>query len=307
MSSTRRRAFAVIAAGALAVSVAYAVPAYAAPPSNNNSVKKITKAVTLDGVLEHLEALQGIADANGGNRAAGLPGYEASVNYVMDQLTAAGYQPVKQAFQFEYFEENSELIRVSPQPTTFEEGTDFLRNTFDSGTPEGTATGPLVLVDFTNPPVPHGRQQRLRRGRLDRFPGRWHRAGATRHMRVRRQGPQRAGRGAAAVIIANDGRAGRAREHDRRRYGTHHPRGLDDHCCEPRPREHARSHRHGEGGLRGRRAHRLERDRRDRDRERRERRHGRARTSTACRRAPASTTTGREALRCSRPRSRCRR
>ncbi len=54
MSSTRRRAFAVIAAGALAVSVAYAVPAYAAPPSNNNSVSKLTKAVTLEGVMDHL-------------------------------------------------------------------------------------------------------------------------------------------------------------------------------------------------------------------------------------------------------------
>ena len=122
MSSTRRRAFAVIAAGALAVSVAYAVPAYAAPPSNNNSVKKLTKAVTLDGVMEHLRALQEIADDNGGNRAAGLPGYEASVDYVMEQLQAAGYHPVKQAFEFDYFEEKSELIRVSPKPRTFVEG-----------------------------------------------------------------------------------------------------------------------------------------------------------------------------------------
>jgi hypothetical protein len=87
MSSTRRRAFAVLAASALAVSVAYAAPAYAAPPSNNNSVKKITKAVTAEGVLDHLEALQGIADANGGNRAVGQPGFAASVDYVMNQLT----------------------------------------------------------------------------------------------------------------------------------------------------------------------------------------------------------------------------
>ena len=32
---------------------------------------------------------------------------------------------------------------MSPDPRTFEEGTDFLRNTFDTGSPEGTATGAL--------------------------------------------------------------------------------------------------------------------------------------------------------------------
>jgi Zn-dependent M28 family amino/carboxypeptidase len=139
----------VLAASALAVSVAYASPAYAAP--NNNSVKKITKAVTLDGVLDHLEALQEIADDNGGNRAAGLPGYEASVDYVVEQLEGAGYEPEVQSFQFDFFDENSELIRVSPNPRTFVNEVDFLRNTFDSGTPEGTATGGLVPVGLVIP------------------------------------------------------------------------------------------------------------------------------------------------------------
>ena len=213
MSSTRRRAFAVLAAGALAVSVAYAVPAYAAPPSNNNSVNKITKAVTLDGVLEHLEAFQDIADANGGNRAAGLPGYEASVDYVMEQLRAAGYDPVKQPFQFDYFEENSELIRVSPQPTEFQEGVDFLRNTFTSGTPEGTATGTLVGVDLAIPPVPDspagsGGTSGCTAGDFAGFP-----AGGIALMQrggcgfaVKALNAQAAG--AAGAIIMNDGRAG---------------------------------------------------------------------------------------------------
>jgi Zn-dependent M28 family amino/carboxypeptidase len=149
MPSTRRRALAALAAGALAVSVAYAAPAYAAP--NNNSVKKITKAVTLEGVMTHLEALQDIADANGGDRAVGRPGFRASVDYVVGQLTAAGYTPQVQPFEFEYTEDNSELIRVSPNPRTFVEGTDFLRNSFDTGTPQGTATGTLVPVGVVVP------------------------------------------------------------------------------------------------------------------------------------------------------------
>ena len=37
-------------------------------------------------------------------------------------------------------------VRNSPNPRTFVEGTDFLRNAFDTGTPEGTATGTLVAL-----------------------------------------------------------------------------------------------------------------------------------------------------------------
>jgi Zn-dependent M28 family amino/carboxypeptidase len=119
---------------------------------NNNTVKKLTKAVTVEGVLDHLEALQEIADDNGGNRAAGLPGYKASVDYVVSQLEDAGYDPQVQEFIFDYFEENSELIRVSPSPRTFIDGTEFLRNTFDTGSPEGTATGTLRPIDLNLDP-----------------------------------------------------------------------------------------------------------------------------------------------------------
>ena len=86
----------------------FASPAFAAP--NNNSVKKLTKAVTLEGVMNHLEAFQGIADQYG-DRAAGRTGYGASVDYVVDQLEGAGYTPEVQPFEFPYYEENSELIR----------------------------------------------------------------------------------------------------------------------------------------------------------------------------------------------------
>ena len=40
---------------------------------------------------EHLDALQRIADRNGGNRAAGTPGYDASARYVAGALRAAGW------------------------------------------------------------------------------------------------------------------------------------------------------------------------------------------------------------------------
>src|SRR5690349_14268590 len=148
-----RRAARTLGAATAALTLIAAPTALASP--NNNTVAKLTKAVTAEGVLDHLEALQRIADANGGNRASGRPGYKASVDYVVGQLRAAGYAPQIQEFTFDYFEENSKLIRNSPQPRTFAEGTDFLRNTFDSGSPEGTATGPLRPVDLVlNPAGP---------------------------------------------------------------------------------------------------------------------------------------------------------
>ena len=50
----------------------------------NNTYDKLLGCVTLEGVREHQAALQAIADANGGTRAAATPGYDASVDYVID-------------------------------------------------------------------------------------------------------------------------------------------------------------------------------------------------------------------------------
>ena len=146
--SFRIRALAVAAAIALTGAVA-AAPASA--QSNNNTVKKLTQAVTADGVLAHLEAFQGIADEFG-DRAAGRPGYDASVDYVVEQLEAAGYTPEVQEFEFDYIDDDSQLIREEPDPKTWVNQLDFLKPDFDTGTPQGTATGPLFLADLNLDP-----------------------------------------------------------------------------------------------------------------------------------------------------------
>lgn len=183
-------------------------PAYADP--NNNTVRKLTEAVTVDGVVDHLEALQEIADANG-DRASGRPGDRASVDYVVEQLEDAGYAPTVQEFDFPYFEENSELIRVSPNPRTFVNGTDFLRNAFDSGSPEGTATGALVPVGLViNPSLPpNSNTSGCEAADFAGFP-----AGGVALMQrgscgfaVKALNAQAAG--AAAVVIMNEGQPGR--------------------------------------------------------------------------------------------------
>ncbi|WP_162599840.1 M28 family metallopeptidase [Nocardioides solisilvae] len=112
----------------------------------HDELGKLTRKVTAKGVLRHLDALQDVADRYG-DRAAGRPGYEGSVRYVERQLRKAGYEPQVQEFTFEYVEDDSVLERLDPAPRSFEEGVEFLRNSFDSGTPEGEATGSLVVVD----------------------------------------------------------------------------------------------------------------------------------------------------------------
>ena len=47
--------------------------------------------IAVANVKAHLQQLQSIATANGGNRAHGRPGYRASVDYVKAKLDAAGY------------------------------------------------------------------------------------------------------------------------------------------------------------------------------------------------------------------------
>jgi len=55
-------------------------------------VRQLASAVTDSEALEHLQALQKIADENGGNRAVGTPGYDASVDYVVGVLRGAGFE-----------------------------------------------------------------------------------------------------------------------------------------------------------------------------------------------------------------------
>src|SRR5205823_1170936 len=54
--------------------------------------------------LRHLEALQAIATANAGNRAAGTAGYDQSAQYVAEKLKAAGYSVSFEEFEFPFFE-----------------------------------------------------------------------------------------------------------------------------------------------------------------------------------------------------------
>jgi Iap family predicted aminopeptidase len=72
------------------------------------------------GLRKHLRALQEIADQNGGNRAAGTPGSEASAEYVAARLREDGWRVELDPVTFRYFDERS-----PPRLDDLEEGNEF--------------------------------------------------------------------------------------------------------------------------------------------------------------------------------------
>jgi Zn-dependent M28 family amino/carboxypeptidase len=165
-------------------------------------------AVTVQGIRAHLAALQAVADRHGGNRAAGTPGYDASVDYVVGQLRAAGYEPEVQRFQAGRFRERSGPILELAGGGGLRAGADY--RTFEfSGS--GDVTAEVRPVDLRLPPgpapdsstsgcepadfagFPDGAVALLQRG--------------TCPFRVKVDNARRAG--AAAAVIFNEGQADR--------------------------------------------------------------------------------------------------
>ena len=118
--------------------------------------EKLRKAVEPAGILVHARRFQRIANANGGTRASGTPGYDASADYVADKLRSAGYRVTIQPFQFPFFEEQepTTLSRTDLDPDKeYVNGTDFAIMEYSgSGTVEDTAVVPTSDVQI--PPGP---------------------------------------------------------------------------------------------------------------------------------------------------------
>jgi Zn-dependent M28 family amino/carboxypeptidase len=109
---------ALVATGGIAATTVAAAAPSSCDSRVNNTIAKLLECVELEGVREHQAALQAIADANGGTRVSGSPGYDESVDYVVERLDAAGWQTTVQPFQFQTFITLSPpvLERVSPPP-----------------------------------------------------------------------------------------------------------------------------------------------------------------------------------------------
>lgn len=117
------------------------------PPPPPDEANRLREAVTVEGIMGHARSFARIAEENGGNRAAGSPGYDASAQYVADTLRAAGYEVAVQPFEFPYFEElePARLELVSPETRSYAPGRE-VRGLRYSGS--GDVTASIRPVDF---------------------------------------------------------------------------------------------------------------------------------------------------------------
>ena len=98
----------------------------------------LARRTTGDATYAHLQRLQEIADNNGGNRALGTPGYDASVDYVANALREKGFDVQTPEFDVRLpFADEPELTvggaEITARPLNF-----------TIGTPPDGITGPLV-------------------------------------------------------------------------------------------------------------------------------------------------------------------
>lgn len=87
----RRRRLATAAALAAAVAVAMTACSQEPAAPSDALPNDLAQQITVDAMFGHLRKFQEIADANGGNRAQGTPGYDASVDYVAGLLRDKGF------------------------------------------------------------------------------------------------------------------------------------------------------------------------------------------------------------------------
>jgi len=112
---------------------------------------ELREAVDSKGVMKRLRKLDKIATENGGTRASGTPGYDASADYVAKKMEKAGYDVERQEFQFDLFSEDSpsEFSQVTPTATDYVDGQDFDTMEFSGS---GDVTAELVAIDLVIPP-----------------------------------------------------------------------------------------------------------------------------------------------------------
>lgn len=112
----------------------------------NSTPFGLPRCMQASNIQYHLDMFYGIAEANDGNRAAGLSGYQASVDYVKTTLESAGYDVTIQPFPFNAFYPAGDgiLQAIAPTPTDYVWEEDF---TYLSQTEPGDVSGTAVAVD----------------------------------------------------------------------------------------------------------------------------------------------------------------
>jgi Zn-dependent M28 family amino/carboxypeptidase len=195
-----------LALGLAAVAVA-APAAAAAPVSEITATQGLRKALTVEGVREHQAAFQTHSDLNGGNRAGGSPGFEASANYVKARAQAAGYNVSDHFFDFLYNADRTPptLRQDSPDATSYVDGVDYASMTFSGSIGETTARVWAVDLQLPKAPAPGATTSGCEPGDFSGMP-----AGSIALMQrgtctFGTKSANARDAGAAAAIIFNDG------------------------------------------------------------------------------------------------------
>ncbi|MEV8536529.1 M28 family peptidase [Streptomyces sp. NPDC051211] len=154
-----RRSTAVLAAtvtAALAAPVLLTATPATAHQNPEKAARKLAKELVEESsgrsAYRHLAAFQRIADANGGNRAAGTPGHEASAAYVHDTLKKAGYQVSYQDFEFHEAKTKTEKTTVLGTGGAADRELATAAFDFTTSTPAGGLTAPIALARVDETP-----------------------------------------------------------------------------------------------------------------------------------------------------------
>jgi hypothetical protein len=102
--------------------------------------EQLLDCVTVGRVVNHLQALQTIAEENGGNRAADTAGYDASLSYIANTLEEAGYEIELDDFDLSYIPPTV-LRQTAPDEQTFNSGVVI-------GTGSGAVSGSVCPIEL---------------------------------------------------------------------------------------------------------------------------------------------------------------
>jgi Zn-dependent M28 family amino/carboxypeptidase len=117
-----------------------------ATPAATDFASMLRQRVTVDAMMAHLTRLQEIADTHGGNRALGTPGYDASVDYVVNALRDKGFDVQTPDFDVR--------IPFADAPAVTVSGASIPAKPleFTIGTPPEGVSGPLVPARVEDSP-----------------------------------------------------------------------------------------------------------------------------------------------------------
>src|SRR6187397_1370662 len=117
-------------AAACAATLAFAPAAFADGGGNvsprDPGAKRYIGGVSVPEIVEHQTALQRIATLNDDTREVFSPGYQESLEYVVQTLKDAGYTPEVTQFNYPTWSETAPgvLNMVAPTPKTYRPGTE---------------------------------------------------------------------------------------------------------------------------------------------------------------------------------------